>query len=294
MTAARGGRDSGSGTAGSGDGLDATRVDIRIDGKLIIDGVDCTVAAGTFSALLGPNGAGKSTLLAVLAGIERANAGSIRFDGAELHELPRRQRARTVSFVEQEASTELALTVRQVVSLGRTPFQSLWGDASADDAGVVAQALESTGLVPLAERSFVSLSGGERQRVMLAKALAQQPRLLLLDEPTNHLDISAQLSTLALIRSLTDSDKRVGADAGRTPGGFEAGGVTVLAALHDLNLAAAYCDHVIVLRQGRVFAAGPTETVLTPELVHEVYGVRADVLRNPTTGRPTIAFSPAE
>ena len=184
--------------------------------------------------------------------------------------------------------------MRQVVSLGRTPFQSLWGDASADDAGVVAQALESTGLVPFAERSFVSLSGGERQRVMLAKALAQQPRLLLLDEPTNHLDISAQLSTLALIRSLTDSDKRVGADAGRTPGGFEAGGVTVLAALHDLNLAAAYCDHVIVLRQGRVFAAGPTETVLTPELVHEVYGVRADVLRNPTTGRPTIAFSPAE
>jgi iron complex transport system ATP-binding protein len=252
-------------------------VDIRLDGTLIIDGVDCSVAAGTFSALLGPNGAGKSTLLAVLAGVERAQRGSIRFAGVELHGMPRRRRAQTVSFVEQEASTELALTVRQVVELGRTPYQTLWGDESADDVAVVAAALESTGLTPFAARTFVSLSGGERQRVLLAKALAQEPRLLLLDEPTNHLDVSAQLSTLSLVRSLT---------------GPETGGVTVLAALHDLNLAAAYCDHVIVLRRGRAYAAGPTETVLTPELIRDVYGVRADVLRNPSTGRPVIAFSP--
>ncbi|WP_349899338.1 ABC transporter ATP-binding protein [Parafrigoribacterium soli] len=266
--------------AGTG-GLDASRVNIRIDGTLIIDGVDCTVEEGTFSALLGPNGAGKSTLLSVLAGIERADAGSIRFGGAELHELPRRERARTVSFVEQEATTELALTVRQVVALGRTPYQSLWGDQTADDVAVVSDALEATGLTPFAERRFLSLSGGERQRVMLAKALAQDPRLLLLDEPTNHLDVSAQLATLALIRSLTAT-------------GAGGGDMTVLGALHDLNLAAAYCDHVIVLRGGTVFAAGATETVLTPELVREVYGVRADVLRNPSTGRPVIAFSPAD
>ncbi len=270
-------------------GLAASRVDIRIDGTLIIDGVDCTVAAGTFSALLGPNGAGKSTLLAVLAGIERPQGGSIRFGGEELQALPRRQRARTVSFVEQEASTELALTVRQVIALGRTPYQSLWGDESADDAAVVTAALTSTGLTPFAERHFVSLSGGERQRVMLARALAQQPQLLLLDEPTNHLDIHAQLSTLQLIRSLTSvrgsaSDAMDAVDAGS--------GVTVLAALHDLNLAAAFCDHVIVLCRGRVFAAGPTETVLTPELIGTVYGVRADVMRNPSTGRPLVAFSP--
>ncbi|MEO7121976.1 MAG: ATP-binding cassette domain-containing protein [Lacisediminihabitans sp.] len=259
-------------------GLEASRVDIRIDGTLIIDEVDCTVSPGTFSALLGPNGAGKSTLLAVLAGIERAQSGSIRFDGSELQSLPRRQRARTVTFVEQEASTELALTVRQVVALGRTPYQSLWGDETADDAAVVTSVLKSTGLEDFAHRHFVSLSGGERQRVMLAKALAQQPRLLLLDEPTNHLDISAQLSTLALIRSLTSPGSKV----------------TVLAALHDLNHAASYCDHVIVLRQGRVYAAGPTETVLTPELIGEVYGVRADILRNPSTGRPAISFSSSD
>ena len=239
----------------------------------------------------------------MLAGIERAQGGSVLFGGDDLHRMPRRQRARTIGFVEQEASTELALTVRQVVALGRTPYQSLWGDESADDAAVVTAVLASTGLVSFSDRLFVSLSGGERQRVMLAKALAQEPLLLLLDEPTNHLDISAQLSTLALIRSLTDSDKTrrnqdVGAEDGLARrgfevGGFEAsGGMTVLAALHDLNLAAAFCDHLIVLRRGRVFAAGPTETVLTPELVHDVYGVRADVLRNPTTGRPVIAFSP--
>jgi iron complex transport system ATP-binding protein len=266
----------------SGDGLDVSRVDIRLDGTLIIDGVDCSVAAGTFSALLGPNGAGKSTLLSVLAGVGRAQGGSIRFGGVELHGMPRRQRARTVSFVEQEASTELALTVRQVVELGRTPYQTLWGEGSADDAAVVTESLESTGLTPFAARTFVSLSGGERQRVLLAKALAQEPRLLLLDEPTNHLDVSAQLSTLSLVRSLT---------ARETDGET---GVTVLAALHDLNLAAAYCDHVIVLHRGRVFAAGPTETVLTPKLIREVYDVQADVLRNPTTGRPVIAFSPPE
>jgi len=267
---------------GSGDGLDVSRVDIRRDGTLIIDDVDCSVERGTFSALLGPNGAGKSTLLAALAGVERAQSGSIQFGGVELHGMPRRQRARTVSFVEQEASTELALTVRQVVELGRTPYQTLWGDESADDAAIVASALESTGLTSFAARTFVSLSGGERQRVLLAKALAQEPRLLLLDEPTNHLDVSAQLSTLSLVRSLTAREAGDGT------------GVTVLAALHDLNLAAAYCDHVIVLRRGRVFAAGPTETVLTPELIRDVYGVRADVLRNPTTGRPVIAFSPPD
>jgi iron complex transport system ATP-binding protein len=254
-------------------GLEAERVRVRIDGSVIIDGVDCSVASGTFSALIGPNGAGKSTLLTALAGIEAPWSGSIHFEGEDLLTLPRKQRARTVTFVEQEAATELALTVRQVVALGRTPYQSLWSDGGPDDAAIVARALDAAQMAPFAERDFTSLSGGERQRVLLAKALAQEPRLLLLDEPTNHLDISAQLSVLSLL------------------GGLSTEGVTVLAALHDLNLAAAYCDTVIVLRDGLVFAAGHTETVLTPELIGEVYGVRASVLRNPLTGRPVIAFA---
>ena len=255
-------------------GLDARRVDLRIDGRLIVDGVDCTVAAGTFSALIGPNGAGKSTLLRVLAGVDRPEAGTVRFGPDDLFALSRRQRARLVGFVEQDSGTELSLSVREVVALGRIPHQGFFGDANAEDHAVIESALDAADVRALAERDVTTLSGGERQRVLLARALAQQPRLLVLDEPSNHLDIAAQLAVLGLLRSLASS------------------GVTVLAALHDLNLASAYCDHVIVLRNGVVFAAGPTAEIITPRLVRAVYGVRATVLEHPQTGRPMVAFGP--
>ncbi|MEO8093941.1 MAG: ATP-binding cassette domain-containing protein [Pseudolysinimonas sp.] len=255
-------------------GLDAARIRVLAGGTLLIDGVDCSVPAGSVSALVGPNGAGKSTLLRALAGVEAPAAGSVSFDGADLLALPRRQRARIAALVEQDAATETALTVTEVVALGRLPHQSLWRDDPSDAAAIVTAALATAGVTEFASREFGSLSGGERQRVMLAKALAQQPRLLLLDEPTNHLDIEAQLAVLALVADLA------------------AGGTTVLAALHDLGLAASYSDHVIVLRGGRVIAAGPTAETLTPTLIREVYGVDTTVLHNPTTGRPMLAFSP--
>ena len=255
-------------------GLDASRIEVRIDGTLIVDGIDCTVPAGTLTALLGPNGAGKSTLLRALAAIERPTAGTVSFAGSDLFALSRRARARLASLVEQDAATDLAFTVRAVVALGRTPHQSLWEAEDAADAAVIAESLEAVGMTAFGDRAFPSLSGGERQRVLLAKALAQQPSLLVLDEPTNHLDVSAQLSTLQLLTRVTTS------------------GVTVLAALHDLNLAAAWSDAVIVVRAGVVVAAGPTASTLTPSLVREVYGVEAHMLENPATGRPVIAFSP--
>ena len=255
-------------------GLDARRVDLRIDGRLIVDGVDCTVAAGTFSALIGPNGAGKSTLLRVLAAVDRPEEGTVRFGPDDLFALSRRLRARLVGFVEQDSGTELSLSVREVVALGRIPHQGFFGDANAEDNAVIESALDAADVRALAERDVTTLSGGERQRVLLARALAQQPRLLVLDEPSNHLDIAAQLAVLGLLRSLASS------------------GVTVLAALHDLNLASAYCDHVIVLRNGVVFAAGPTAEIITPRLVRAVYGVRATVLEHPQTGRPMVAFGP--
>jgi iron complex transport system ATP-binding protein len=256
-------------------GLEATRVDVRADGTLIVDGVDCSVAPGTFSALIGPNGAGKSTLLRVLAAVEKPDAGSVSFATTDLFSIPRKPRARLVSFVEQDSSTDLSLLVRDVVALGRIPHQGLFADSSVDDRAIVSAAIVSAGVLALADRDFTTLSGGERQRVLLAKALAQQPSLLLLDEPSNHLDIAAQLEVLGLLRSLADD------------------GLTVLAALHDLNLATAYCDHVIVLRGGRVVASGLTARVLTPRLIREVYGVRATVLEHPQTGRPLVAFSAA-
>ena len=255
-------------------GLDASRIRILAGDRVIIDGVDCTVPAGSLSALIGPNGAGKSTLLRTLAAVQRPASGTVLFGGTDLLAAPRRDRARIVAFVEQDAATDTAMTVAEVVGLGRLPHQSLWRDESADGAAIVADALERVDMTAFAGRGFSTLSGGERQRVMLARALAQEPALLLLDEPTNHLDIAAQLEMLALLRSLTAS------------------GTTVLAALHDLGLAATWADHVIVLKNGRVVESGATDDTLTPGLIREVYGVTATVLHNPATGRPVIALSP--
>ncbi len=257
-------------------GLEGRSIRISVGERLIIDGVDCTVETGTICALVGPNGAGKSTLLRALAVVQRIDSGSIVFAGDDVEALPRKTRARTIALVEQDAATETSLTVEAVVALGRLPHQPLWGDTSPSSAVAVATALAAVDLVHLTRRHFSTLSGGERQRVMLARALAQEPALLLLDEPTNHLDIGAQLDVLALLSRLA-----------RT-------GVAVVAALHDLGLAATYADHVIVLNHGTVVAAGPTVETLTPELIRDVYGVGATVLTNPATGRPVIAFSPID
>jgi iron complex transport system ATP-binding protein len=254
-------------------GLEATGLNIRAGGRLIIDGVDCSVPVGSLTALVGPNGAGKSTLLRSLAAVLAPERGTIAFAGAELFAMPRRERAQTVAFVEQDAATTTAMTVAAVVRLGRLPYETMWGDGSAGSEHVVAEALATVDMADFAARDFDTLSGGERQRVLLARALAQQPRLLLLDEPTNHLDIGAQLAVLALLRRLAD------------------GGTTVLAALHDLPLAASTSDHVIVVDRGRVIAAGPTVATLTPPLIREVYGVEATVLTNPATAKPVIVLS---
>jgi iron complex transport system ATP-binding protein len=257
----------------SGD-LTGAGLRISVGDTLIIDGIDCTAPAGSLTALVGPNGAGKSTLLRALAAVQRPESGSVAFDGSDLLGMPRRQRARIIALVEQDAATETSLKVEAVVALGRLPHQSLWRDETADSVAIVASAMEAADVMAFATREFSTLSGGERQRVMLARALAQQPQVLLLDEPTNHLDIGAQLAVLALLQRLAAS------------------GTTVLAALHDLGLAATYSDHVIVVAGGRVVAAGATAATLTPALIRSVYGVEATVLQNPVTGRPVIALSP--
>ncbi len=252
--------------------LSVTDVTDHIDGTLILDGSAFDAPAASVTALLGPNGAGKSTLLRAVAGIRRPTSGSVEFEGVDLLGLRRRDRARRVAFVEQEATTELPLTSRAVAGLGRTPHEALLGGRDPSSDAVVTQALTDAGALGIADREVPSLSGGERQRVLLARALAQQPRLLLLDEPMNHLDIAAQLDVLALLARLASE------------------GVTVVAAMHDLALAASHADHVVVMSQGRVVAAGPTAQTLTPELIGEVYGVRAAWTTNPLTGKPLLAL----
>jgi len=253
--------------------IEVRSVTVRAGEKTLVDDVGFDAPSGEFTALVGPNGAGKSTLLRAIAGIEHAASGIVLQDGADLLALPRRARARKLALVEQDAATELPLTGSDVVRLGRSPHESIIGGGDPDAEGIVADALERTGATAFADRDITTLSGGERQRVLIARALAQQPQVLLLDEPTNHLDLAAQLDVVTLIENVT------------------AAGVTVIAAIHDLSIAAAHADAVVVLAEGRVAASGPTEPTLTPELIGDVFGVSAQWTRNPLTGRPLLAVA---
>lgn len=251
--------------------LSAERVSWRRGGALVVDGVTVHPEPGSTVGLLGPNGSGKSSLLRLLQGREHPDTGMVRLDDRDIASLRTRDVARVVATVSQHADTDVELTVRDVVRLGRTPYRSFWaGDTKADDRAVDA-ALAQVQLADKADHDWHVLSGGERQRAQIARALAQEPRELLLDEPTNHLDIRHQLDLLALVTRLP---------------------VTTVVALHDLNLAAMFCDHVLVLRAGAVVAAGTPAEVLMPELIADVYEVRANVLVDPGTARPTITYLP--
>ncbi|MFG3697697.1 ABC transporter ATP-binding protein [Micromonospora sp. NPDC047620] len=251
--------------------LTVTGVSWAVAARRILDDVTCAVPAGSLVGLLGPNGCGKTTLLRIVARLAAPDSGRVTVGGDDVATLPRAALARRAALLAQHADTDLDLTVEEVVLLGRTPHRrSRWSDSDADRAAA-ADALARVDLDGYADRRWHTLSGGERQRVQLARALAQQPHLLLLDEPTNHLDIGHQLQLLHLVRRA---------------------GVTTLAALHDLNLAAMFCDTVVVLAAGRVVTAGPPAEVLTPGLLADVYGVQADVATHPVTGRTTITYHP--
>lgn len=245
--------------------LHADQVSWTRSGRLVLDGVTVEPAPGATVGLLGPNGSGKSSLLKLLAGVDRPSRGTVHLDDEPVARMPRRALARRVAMVAQHAETELHVTVRDVVRLGRIPYTGMIG-ADPDGARVVDAALAATGLVDMTDRHM--LSGGERQRVQIARALAQDPDHLLLDEPTNHLDIAHQLEILALVRQLN---------------------VTTVVALHDLNLAAMFCDHVVVLSAGRIVATGAPAQVLTEPLIAAVYGVRCRV--SIEDGLPHVRFA---
>ena len=232
------------------------RVSWGVRGRLIVDDVSIEVAPRSTVGLLGPNGSGKSSLLRVVAGLRLAASGVVRLGDDDLGDLGRRDIARRLAFVDQEVSTDVQPTVQDVIGLGRLPHRAPWSPASAADRQVVTGAAAATRTEHLLDRSYSTLSGGERQRVQIARALAQEPTELLLDEPTNHLDVRHQLELMELVAA-TD--------------------VTTLVALHDLNLAATFCDQVVVLDRGRVRSAGPPAEVLTPAMIAEVYEVESSV-----------------
>lgn len=253
------------------DGLKVAGVSISRGGKSIVADAAFSAPAGKVTGLVGPNGAGKSTLISAIVGLERPEAGSLTFQGADLVAMGRRDRAGLCAYVEQSASTEERLSVSDVVALGRIPHVSTWAAGlGTDDEAVVAGALEKVGMADFAGRQFNTLSGGEQQRVHIARALAQEPKLLVLDEPTSHLDIRAQLQVLHLL------------------GGLAKAGGTVLLALHDLNLALRFCDWLVVLDVGKVVAEGTPVSVLREDLLAAVYGVRAHLIDGPSG--PVIAY----
>jgi iron complex transport system ATP-binding protein len=246
-------------------------VSVVAGGRSLVDQVSLTVAPGEVVALAGPNGAGKSTLLRTCYRALRPTSGRVLLDGDDIWEMPGKRLARRLAAVLQENTGDFELTVYDMVAMGRTPHKRPFAGDDSDDRDIIMQSLDRLGITGLAHAPLDRLSGGEKQRVLLARALAQRAGTMVLDEPTNHLDLRHQLDMLRLVRRL---------------------GVTAVIALHDLNLAAAFCDRICVMDAGRLVADGPPAQVLTAELLAEVYHVDAEVTEHPRTGTPHIVLLP--
>jgi len=236
-----------------------------------------SVAEGEILGLLGPNGSGKSTVVRLLSRVLTPRSGRVRFAGRDLGTYSREELARQVAVVPQETAIELPFSVLEVVLMGRSPYLGRFGFERALDLTIAYRAMEQTGVHQLAAREIHELSGGERQRVILARALAQDPRVLLLDEPTAFLDIKHQVEVYDLVKNLSRQS-----------------GLTVVASLHDLNLAALYCDRLALLKAGRLFCLGTPEQVLTYANIKTVYETEVYIGRNDLTGKVHILPLDAE
>ncbi|MGE5590202.1 MAG: heme ABC transporter ATP-binding protein [Bacillota bacterium] len=239
-------------------------------GHPVLQDVTLAFEPGAFCGIVGPNGSGKSTLLKTLTGVLRPTRGRALLDGRPVHLLPPADLARKVAVVAQDSPADFDFTVLDVVIMGRFPFLGRLQWEGPQDEALAREALTLVKAEHLAERLYRSLSGGERQRVVLARALCQQPEVLLLDEPTSHLDLGHQAEVFNLLESLHGQ------------------GLTVIAVLHDLNLAARYCRRLVVMQSGRVVADGPTGQVLTEELVRRVYGSEVTLVPHPLDGGPQV------
>ncbi|MBJ7275037.1 ABC transporter ATP-binding protein [Marinobacter salarius] len=239
------------------------------DGRQVLADVDFTVHEGSVTVLLGPNGSGKSTLLKTLARTLAPSAGKVLLDGNDIHRQPTRTVAQRLGILPQSPSAPDGLTVRELVGLGRFPYQSLMRQWSRHDEAAVEEAMAVADVATFADRPVDALSGGQRQRCWIAMVLAQETDLLLLDEPTTFLDLKVQVDLLELLVSLAHKQSR-----------------TLLVVLHDLNLAAAYADRLVMMKAGRILHDGPPETVFTADNLKQVFDLDAQVIREPLAGRP--------
>ena len=244
---------------------------------LVLRDIELSITDGEMVGLIGPNGCGKTTLLKLASGILSPVRGEISLGGVSLRKLSRKKVAQHVAVVPQYFNIPFAFTVEEVVLLGRTPFVSAISGETRKDHEMSAIALELAGISNLQNRYFNDLSGGERQKVILAMALAQEPKLLLLDEPTTHLDISHQVEILELVKRLNREQR-----------------VTVIAAMHDLNLASLFFNRLVLLKEGSIIADGSPQEVLTESIIQEVFSASVKISRHPVTSVPHIVVLPRE
>ncbi len=255
-------------------GVNAEGIRVELGGRLIVDDAFLVADPGQMVGLVGPNGSGKTTLLRTIYKGVRPVAGLVEIDGTDVRSLSTGAMARRTAVLTQERTGDFDLTVEEIVRMGRTPHKRTLQLDTLEDARIIDEAMHRVDVAAVRNKLMSTLSGGERQRVMVARTLAQQSRVLLLDEPTNHLDIRHQLELLDLVRTL----------------GVEHG-ITTVIALHDLNLAATYCDSVYVLSRGQVVTGGPAIEVLSGDMITRIFGVDVDLETDPRTLRPRLFFS---
>ncbi len=251
-------------------------VDFSYGNNFCLKDISLSVAQGDFIGIIGPNGSGKSTLIKLMAGFLSPIKGTVQLEGHALAKLERKAVARKVAVVSQGVQTGFAFTVEEMVRLGRIPHLGRWSNEGPGDAAAVDQALAQTQLESYRTRLFSRLSGGEAQRVLMAQALAQEPEILLLDEPTTYMDMAFQQDMFTLMARLNQE------------------GITVVAVLHDVNMASLYCKDLVAIRQGRILAQGSPEAVITRENIKDIYGCTVDISSHPVVGRPQITMLPGQ
>lgn len=249
-----------------------TGTDLRIGygGSAIIDGIDVAIPPGELTVIIGPNACGKSTLLRSLARLLKPESGTVLLDGTDIRSVPTKQLARRLGLLPQTPIAPDGITVRDLVSRGRYPHQTLLRSWSIEDEDAVTDALAATEVTDLADRRVDELSGGQRQRVWIAMALAQETAVLLLDEPTTFLDIGHQNDVMELISGMQDGER------------------TIVAVLHDINQAARFATHLIAMKDGRIVAEGAPGGIVTAGLIHELFGLSARVITDPVFGCPVV------
>lgn len=254
--------------------IDVTNCTVRLGETEILSAIDCSVERGEFVGLVGPNGAGKTTLLRTISGAIEPTDGTVSVDGVDVHAVSSRAASQRIATVPQDTNISFSFPVRDVVAMGRYPHRSRFSPPSPADRELVDDALERTETAQFADRQIDEVSGGERQRVLLARAIAQDTPVMLLDEPTGSLDVNHQIETLELVSQCAGA------------------GTAVVAAIHDLDLAARYCDQLFLLADGVIEAVGTPESVLTSETIGRTFDTTAVVAPNPVTGTETVTTLP--